>query len=156
MPLGLKLVEKLKRSPLSFQTNQIIVFILTFIAYASYHVARKTMSVIKSSLDPQLSSSSSTGWAPFNGSDGSSLLGELDVAFLSTYALGMYFSGHLFDKMRNQRHIIFVVGMTGSGVAALLFGAGYWANIHNFYYFLAVQILAGAYEIMRTLVYIEK
>jgi OPA family glycerol-3-phosphate transporter-like MFS transporter 1/2 len=84
------------------------------------------------------------GWAPFNGPDGTSLLGELDVAFLAVYAAGMYISGHLGDRM-NLR-IFLTIGMVGTGVFTALFGLGYWFNIHNFYYFLMLQVLAGLFQ----------
>lgn len=37
----------------------------------------------------------SEGWAPFNGPNGRALLGDLDLAFLGAYALGMFFAGKL-------------------------------------------------------------
>jgi MFS transporter, OPA family, solute carrier family 37 (glycerol-3-phosphate transporter), member 1/2 len=38
----------------------------------------------------------SSGWAPFNAEDGgTALLGEIDLAFLGVYAIGMFFAGHL-------------------------------------------------------------
>jgi len=33
------------------------------------------------------------GWAPFNGPNGKALLGDLDLAFLGAYAIGMFFAG---------------------------------------------------------------
>ena len=36
-----------------------------------------------------------TGWAPFNGPNGKSYLGDLDVAFLGSYAIGMFLAGEL-------------------------------------------------------------
>ena len=33
------------------------------------------------------------GWAPFNGRNGKALLGNLDLAFLGAYAVGMFFAG---------------------------------------------------------------
>ncbi|KAF3433144.1 hypothetical protein FNV43_RR24246 [Rhamnella rubrinervis] len=167
-PPGVRLVERIKKSPLSFKAHQAIVLIVTFFAYASYHAARKTTSIVKSTLDPQSSDLGlkrlpwrisyhaeppqsrkvswvlGDGWAPFNASDGTSLLGELDLAFLAVYALGMYFSGHLGDRM-NLR-IFLTVGMVGTGVFTSLFGVGYWGNIHSFYYFLIVQMLAGLFQ----------
>ncbi|KAK8513105.1 hypothetical protein V6N12_037597 [Hibiscus sabdariffa] len=136
-------------------------------AYATYHATRKTASIVKGALDPQssvaglkfpwritylstpserqgLSWVQGDGWAPFNGSDGTALLGQLDVAFLAVYAFGMYFSGHLGDRM-NLR-IFLAVGMVGTGLLTSLFGAGYWANIHSFYYFLIVQMIAGLFQ----------
>ncbi|GFH10162.1 MFS domain-containing protein, partial [Haematococcus lacustris] len=35
------------------------------------------------------------GWAPFNGPKGQSMLGEVDLAFLGAYAIGMFYAGHL-------------------------------------------------------------
>ncbi|KAM7273717.1 hypothetical protein ACFE04_028381 [Oxalis oulophora] len=167
-PPGIKFLEYIKKSSISYRTYQAIVLIVTFFAYACYHAARKTTSIVKSTLDPQtsqvgltfvpwtVSSShvpaetnnfwlvSGKGWAPFNGSDGTSLLGELDVAFLAVYAAGMYVSGHLGDRM-NLR-IFLTIGMVGTGIFTALFGIGYWANIHNFYYFLILQVLAGLFQ----------
>lgn len=169
-PLGIRALEFIKGSPVSFKAHQAIVLIVTFFAYASYHATRKTTSVVKSVLDPQSSdlgvhfsfallrsnnTNESTGnrkiswvlgdgWAPFDGSDGTARLGELDVAFLSVYAFGMYFSGHLGDRL-NLR-IFLTVGMLGTGLFTSLFGVGYWGNIHSFYYYLAVQMIAGLFQ----------
>ncbi|KAB2072880.1 hypothetical protein ERO13_A07G041400v2 [Gossypium hirsutum] len=165
-PLGIRFLEYIKKAKLSYESHQAIVLIVTFFAYASYHATRKTTSIVKSALDPQssdvglkfpwrityLSAPESKGlswvlgdgWAPFNGSDGTALLGQLDVAFLSVYALGMYFSGHMGDRM-NLR-IFLTVGMVGTGLFTSLFGAGYWAKIHSFYYYLIVQMIAGLFQ----------
>ncbi|KAK9273056.1 hypothetical protein L1049_017863 [Liquidambar formosana] len=126
---------------LSFKSHRAIVLIVTFFAFASYHAGRKTTGIVKSTLDPESSEAglkffpwrktylhgpvenksfsrvSGNGWAPFNGSDGTSLLGEIDLAFLSVYAFGMYFSGHLGDRV-NLR-IFLTVGMVGT-VCSLL------------------------------------
>ncbi|KAK8576436.1 hypothetical protein V6N13_032358 [Hibiscus sabdariffa] len=166
-PLGIRFLEYIKREKLSYKIHQAIVLIVTFLAYATYHATRKTASIVKGALDPQssvaglkfpwritylstpserqgLSWVQGDGWAPFNGSDGTALLGQLDVAFLAVYAFGMYFSGHLGDRM-NLR-IFLAVGMVGTGLLTSLFGAGYWANIHSFYYFLIVQMIAGLFQ----------
>ncbi|ESW03464.1 hypothetical protein PHAVU_011G016300 [Phaseolus vulgaris] len=164
--VGIRVLQYLNGGPLSFKTHQLIVLIVTFLAYTSYHATRKTTSIVKSVLDPQsadtgltffrlrpinesnglrgVSSKLGDGWAPFNGSDGTSLLGQLDVAFLAVYAFGMYFSGHLGDRC-NLR-IFLTVGMVGTGLFTSLFGVGYWGNIHNFYYFLVVQMIAGLFQ----------
>ncbi|KAJ0442846.1 putative ABC-type glycerol 3-phosphate transporter [Helianthus annuus] len=155
-PPGIRLLECVKKSNLSFKTHQAIVLIITFLAYASYHAARKTTSIIKSSLDPPppnnsfLQSSNTlswllgTGWAPFNEANGTGLLGDLDLAFLFVYSIGMFFSGHIGDRM-NLR-IFLTIGMIGTGLFTSLFGVGYWANIHIFYYYLIVQMLAGLFQ----------
>lgn len=169
-PPGIRLIESVKRSPISYKTHQAIVLIITFFAYLTYHATRKTTSVVKSALDPQspdveLKSPFSwtrayshkpleksarnswvlgSGWAPFNGSDGTVLLGELDVSFLFVYAMGMYFSGHVGDRMDLRKFL--TIGMVGTGLFTALFGVGYWANIHFFYYYLIVQMLAGLFQ----------
>ncbi|QCD88904.1 putative glycerol-3-phosphate transporter 1 [Vigna unguiculata] len=166
--VGARVLQYINGGPLSFKTYQLIVLIVTFLAYTSYHATRKTTSIVKSVLDPQsadtgltffrlwptnvtesnglrtVSSKPGAGWAPFNGSDGTSLLGQLDVAFLAVYAFGMYFSGHFGDRC-NLR-IFLTVGMVGTGLFTSLFGVGYWGNIHNFYYFLVVQMIAGLFQ----------
>ncbi|KAL3647469.1 hypothetical protein CASFOL_008437 [Castilleja foliolosa] len=168
-PPGIRFVEHLKKSTISYKTHQAIVLIVTFFAYLTYHATRKTTSVVKSALDPQspdvdLKSPFSwarayshkplqtvgnswvlgSGWAPFNGPDGTALLGELDVSFLFVYAMGMYFSGHAGDRM--DLRIFLTIGMVGTGLFTSLFGVGYWANIHFFYYYLIVQMLAGLFQ----------
>uniref|UniRef100_A0A2P2JZK3 Glycerol-3-phosphate transporter n=1 Tax=Rhizophora mucronata TaxID=61149 RepID=A0A2P2JZK3_RHIMU len=167
-PLGIQFLECLKKRQLSYKAYQAIVLILTFFAYTSYHATRKTTSIVKSTLDPESSEAGlkstpwtitylsepenrrrfswtlGDGWSPFDGSDGTALLGELDVAFLSIYAMGMYFSGHLGDRM-NLR-IFLTIGMLGTGLFTSLFGVGYWANVHSFYYFLVAQMLAGLFQ----------
>ncbi|OAY48144.1 putative glycerol-3-phosphate transporter 1 [Manihot esculenta] len=166
-PYGIQFIECIKKKRLSYKTCQAIVLIVTFFAYASYHAARKTTSIVKSALDPQstrvglkfipwritylsepeerrFSWVLGDGWAPFSGSDGTALLGELDLAFLSIYAIGMYFSGHIGDRM--DLRIFLTIGMIGTGVFTSLFGVGYWANVHNFYYFLIMQMIAGLFQ----------
>uniref|UniRef100_A0A6N2L140 Major facilitator superfamily (MFS) profile domain-containing protein n=1 Tax=Salix viminalis TaxID=40686 RepID=A0A6N2L140_SALVM len=167
-PIGIRFIECIKKKRLSYRTHQAIVLIVTFLAYTSYHAARKTTSIVKSTLDPEssevglkfvpwrityssepgeiksLSWKLGDGWAPFNASDGTALLGELDLAFLAIYALGMYCSGHLGDRI-NLR-IFLTVGMVGTGIFTSLFGVGFWANVHNFYYYLMMQMLAGLFQ----------
>ncbi|KAL8233121.1 hypothetical protein R6Q57_002899 [Mikania cordata] len=155
-PPGIRLLEYTKSTNLSFKTHQALVLIITFLAYASYHATRKTTSIIKSSLDPQSPNNSflqrskalswllGTGWAPFDGSNGTELLGDLDLAFLFVYSIGMFFSGHIGDRM-NLR-IFLTIGMIGTGLFTSLFGIGYWANIHIFYYYLTVQMLGGLFQ----------
>ncbi|KAJ6415382.1 hypothetical protein OIU84_004221 [Salix udensis] len=36
--------------------------------------------------------------------------------------------------------------MVGTGIFTSLFGVGFWANVHNFYYYLIVQMLAGMFQ----------
>lgn len=155
-PPLIKVVEKLKGSTLSYRTYQVIVIIVTFFAYASFHATRKTASIVKGALDPQspnITSLNQTskipfvhqeGWAPFDGPQGTALLGQLDVAFLFVYAAGMFFSGHIGDRM--DLRIFLTIGMLGTGLFTSLFGIGYFAGIHVFYYYMVVQMLAGLFQ----------
>ncbi|XP_020590235.1 putative glycerol-3-phosphate transporter 1 [Phalaenopsis equestris] len=158
--------KSIRKVVFSFKTYQAIVLLLTFFAYASYHATRKTTSIVKGVLDPRTTqlgfvhwtrsyflktdhhelqnSKLQHGWAPFDGVDGTAMLGEIDVAFLAMYSLGMYFAGHLGDRV--DLRILLTMGMVGTGLFTTLFGAGYWLNIHSFYYFLVVQLFAGVFQ----------
>ncbi|CAD5318397.1 unnamed protein product [Arabidopsis thaliana] len=130
----------------TFTFHQILVLIITFIAYASFHASRKPPSIVKSVLGPPSLNSSSidNGWAPFNGTQGTKRLGELDLAFLSSYALGMYFAGHLGDRIDLRYFLVF--GMMGSGILTLVFGLGYWMNVHTLGFYMSVQIVCGLFQ----------
>lgn len=131
-----------------------LVLIITFFAYASFHASRKPPSIVKSVLGPEISKNgtnpiqdlahSQVGWPPFNGSQGTHRLGELDLAFLSSYAIGMFFSGHLADT--TDLRVFLAIGMMLSGVFTVAFGMGYWFGVHSFLYFVVVQILCGLFQ----------
>ena len=134
--------------------HRTLVLIITFLAYASFHASRKPPSIVKSVLGPTIpvnssnislsSPSNGTGWAPFNGPDGLQLLGKLDLAFLSAYSIGMYFAGHVGDRMDLRLFLVF--GMMGSGIFTILFGLGYWLNLHVLLFFITVQIVCGLFQ----------
>lgn len=165
IPPGIKVLTKIFRTEISFEAYRTSVLVLTFIAYTLYHVSRKPTSIVKNVLqsDESLHASSGIvlkndtanetmfldgktiqGWAPFNTESGTALLGEVDVAFLASYAIGMYFAGHLGDRLCNRWFL--TVGMIGSGICVSLFGMAYWWNIHSLSYFFVVQIIAGLFQ----------
>jgi OPA family glycerol-3-phosphate transporter-like MFS transporter 1/2 len=115
----------------SFQYYRISVLAITFLVYTFYHASRKPASIVKSILKGD---ESNDGWEPFNGPDGNSLLGSIDVSFLAAYAIGMFFSGHLGDTL--DLRIFLTWGMIGSGLLTCLFGMGYFWDVHDltFYY----------------------
>lgn len=144
-----------------------VILLITFIAYACYHASRKPSSIVKSVLDPDPKNSHhllhhpwpmgqvfvkrtidngsrDEGWAPFNGTDGTSKLGEIDVAFLSCYSLGMYLAGHLGDTL--DLRLFLTTGMVGSGIFVGLFGMGYFWKVHGFGFYLAMQMVAGLFQ----------
>ncbi|KAK9144396.1 hypothetical protein Sjap_004299 [Stephania japonica] len=171
-PPGIRFIEHTRTSAVTFKTYQVTVLAITFLAYACYHATRKTPSIVKNALIPEAPALNSilvgspplpqkpflrwnndrhisnltadNGWAPFNGSDGTTILGQIDLAFLSFYSFGMYFAGHLGDQL--DLRLFLTVGMLGTGLSTFLFGFGYWLNIHSFYYFLTIQMLAGLFQ----------
>ncbi|EEF30601.1 Glycerol-3-phosphate transporter, putative [Ricinus communis] len=144
-----------------------ILLIRRIRAYTTYHASRKPSSIVKSVLDPEPKKASgdgypwpignvfikeefvmgrhgNKGWHPFNGPDGTSKLGEIDVAFLACYSLGMYVAGHLGDTL--DLRLFLTSGMIGSGIFVGLFGMGYFWNIHVFWFYLLMQMLAGLFQ----------
>ncbi|KIZ03834.1 hypothetical protein MNEG_4124 [Monoraphidium neglectum] len=138
----------------TFYKNMALV--LTFFTYALFHATRKPPSVVKSVLkgdkitaankallsDAEVASS--LGWAPFNGPNGSSLLGQVDLSFLAAYALGMFVAGHIGD--RTDLRLFLSGGMVLSGLLTTLFGMGYFWDIHEMSYFATVMVFAGAFQ----------
>ncbi|EXB79363.1 Putative glycerol-3-phosphate transporter 5 [Morus notabilis] len=158
---GLNFLPSLKPPNKTLAFHQISALILTFLAYASFHASRKPPSIVKSVLGPKISSNSSaiefdssssgsnlnsidTGWAPFNGPEGTHRLGELDLAFLSAYSIGMYFAGHVGDRINLRSFLVF--GMMGSGIMTIVFGLGYWFSVHVLWFFVAVQVVCGIFQ----------
>jgi len=66
------------------------------------------------------SGATSYGWAPFNGPNGQSQLGQVDLAFLAAYAAGMFVAGHIGD--RTDLRLFLTGGMVLSGLMTTLFG----------------------------------
>ncbi|KAK7346767.1 hypothetical protein VNO80_21290 [Phaseolus coccineus] len=127
----------------NFHTHRYMVLFITFLAYACYHASRKPTGIVKSVLCPE-HKVASEGWIPFNGHDGTSKLGEIDVAFLACYSIGMYMAGHLGDTL--DLRLFLASGMVGSGIFVGLFGMGYFWNVHNFWFYLSMQMIAGMFQ----------
>lgn len=170
IPLGILSIGKVWRNGWSLKTHRYFVLVITFIAYACYHASRKPSSIVKSVLDPEPKVGTirfhpwpishvfvrkefegieeagleNMGWAPFNGMDGTSKLGEIDVAFLACYSLGMYVAGHLGDSL--DLRLFLTSGMIGSGMFVAFFGMGYLLNVHVFWFYLVMQMVAGLFQ----------
>ncbi|KAK4772140.1 hypothetical protein SAY86_013915 [Trapa natans] len=158
---GINLFPSLKPPNKTTAFHQILVLVITFLAYASFHASRKPPSIVKSVLGPRIdskftafasdlsrvvvnSTSDDAGWAPFDGPEGTHRLGELDLAFLSSYSIGMYFAGHIGDRIDLRLFLVF--GMMGSGLLTVIFGLGYWFNVHSLVYFVSVQVVCGLFQ----------
>ena len=132
------------------------VWCLTFLCYTAFHLSRKSISVVKSSLRNNcnasevnssfslLNSTCNQGWAPFNSEQGVTLLGLLDYSFLLTYALAMFLSGPISDRT-NLRSFLSVATLM-SGVFMILLGFAYFWQIHTIFYFIFVQIANGIFQ----------
>ncbi|CAG9770007.1 unnamed protein product [Ceutorhynchus assimilis] len=159
LPWGVRLLQKIVGSccPNRLHFNRDLcykasVVFLTYIAYMSYHMSRRPISVVKAVLHRNCSSLRPPSpdeppnwcdWAPFNGTDtkASQMLGELDSAFLFCYAVSMFISGFVAERV-NLRYFL-SLGMLFSGIFSYMFGIGKTYNIHNLWYYVVFQGLAG-------------
>lgn len=122
------------------------VFFLTFLSYAIYSGTRQPFGITKSSLHPDSEKHpDEEGYAPFNDEDwGSTYLGACDTVFLSAYAIGLFVTGPMGDRV-NLRMFL-TVGMFGSGVFCVLFGLAPTLNIHALPWFIFANLGAGLFQ----------
>uniref|UniRef100_A0A8C6TFN9 Solute carrier family 37 member 1 n=1 Tax=Neogobius melanostomus TaxID=47308 RepID=A0A8C6TFN9_9GOBI len=136
-----------------------LTFSLTFLLYTSFHLSRKPISIVKSELHKNCSSVGDTwssagtpssltppprdhcSWKPFDKSNYKQLLGAMDYSFLCAYAVGMYLSGIIGERLPIRLYLS--VGMLFSGLFTCLFGLGYFYNIHNLGFYIFVQVANG-------------
>ncbi|KFV07257.1 Glycerol-3-phosphate transporter, partial [Pterocles gutturalis] len=84
---------------------------------------------------------SQCGWEPFDKNNYKQLLGALDYSFLCAYAIGMYLSGIIGERLPIRYYL--TVGMLASGLFTAMFGLGYFYNIHNLWFYIMAQIANG-------------
>uniref|UniRef100_A0A8C5I546 Major facilitator superfamily (MFS) profile domain-containing protein n=1 Tax=Gouania willdenowi TaxID=441366 RepID=A0A8C5I546_GOUWI len=159
VPPGIRLLVSFNRS----QWYKALTFILTFLLYTSFHLSRKPISIVKSELHKNctrvtqpgdVASSSSQrspltplhtsmdcSWKPFDKKNYKQLLGAMDYSFLCAYAVGMYLSGIIGERLPIRLYL--TVGMVTSGLFTCMFGLGYIYNIHNLGFYIFVQVLNG-------------
>ncbi|XP_017866743.1 PREDICTED: glucose-6-phosphate exchanger SLC37A2 isoform X2 [Drosophila arizonae] len=154
IPIGIRLLQSLSRHCPRFHARKELcykmsIILLTFAGYACYHMSRKPISVVKSVLhyncsDTQPHAGIDCGYAPFDGPDSKSLFGMLDSAFLFSYAIAMFVSGFVAERV-SLRYFL-SMGMIMTGVFTYLFGVARTSNIHSLSYFIFVQIFAGIFQ----------
>ncbi|MEJ1288069.1 solute carrier family 37 (glycerol-3-phosphate transporter) member 1 [Cricetulus griseus] len=88
-----------------------------------------------------LNNETDCGWAPFDKNNYQQLLGALDYSFLCAYAIGMYLSGIIGERLPIRYYLTF--GMLASGAFTALFGLGYFYNIHSLGFYVVTQIING-------------
>jgi MFS transporter, OPA family, solute carrier family 37 (glycerol-3-phosphate transporter), member 1/2 len=139
---------------------KISVLTLTYVSYVCYHMTRKPIAVVKSVLHRNCSDvprppsgidrimlGDDDTWceyAPFDGSNASVLLGFLDSSFLFCYAIAMFFSGFIAERV-SLRYFL-SLGMLFSGFFCYAFGYAKVSDIHSMTYFMIVQGLAGIFQ----------
>jgi len=90
---------------------------LTWVAYASYYLGRKGFSVVKSTLSHSLGVSERA-------------LGLIDTFYLGAYALGLFFSGYLGDRVGARRLIAWGLGLSALCCAAFgTMNAAFWFGL---------------------------
>lgn len=154
---------------LSFSKDQwfrALVLFLTYLLYCSFHLSRKPITIVKGELHRHCSepnevephsykefvilkplspstvhNASRCGWAPFDKKNYKQLLGALDYSFLCAYAVGMFLSGMIGERLPLRYFLS--CGMVASGFFTALFGLGYFYNIHNLTYYIIIQVMNG-------------
>lgn len=162
LPPGIRFLVSFSRD----QWYRALAFALTFLLYASLHLSRKPISIVKGELHRECAASgpgdiglgslrqgaaaapfpppdnrTDCGWAPFDRDNYQQLLGALDYAFLCAYAVGMYLSGILGERLPVRCYL--ACGMLASGAFTALFGLGYFCDVHNLGFYVVTQILNG-------------
>jgi OPA family glycerol-3-phosphate transporter-like MFS transporter len=99
----------LKRDP-KYERWRWQIFSITWLAYAGFYLTRKAFSVAKI----EMSAPSGLGFD-------NQMLGVIDGAFLTAYAIGQFFWGVCGDRFGTRRVVL--IGMAGAALAALIMGA---------------------------------
>uniref|UniRef100_A0A8C6UWD3 Sugar phosphate exchanger 3 n=1 Tax=Neogobius melanostomus TaxID=47308 RepID=A0A8C6UWD3_9GOBI len=125
-------------------------------SYVLLHSSRKTFSNVKVSISaqwtPTLQNGSSSAFSPpetwednhlfADEAQATLFLGALDSIFLFSYAVGLYLSGVIGDRV-NLRYVL-CVGLCGSAVVEFLFGTvTEWLKIYNVYLYCGLWVLNG-------------
>ncbi|XP_060012542.1 sugar phosphate exchanger 3 isoform X2 [Lagenorhynchus albirostris] len=137
-----------------FSHHHVVVFLLTFFSYSLLHASRKTFSNVKVSISKQ--------WTPsaFNKSielpveiwssnhlfpsaeEATLFLGTLDTIFLFSYAVGLFISGIVGDRL-NLRWVL-SFGMCSSALVVFVFGTlTEWLHFYNKGLYCSLWIVNG-------------
>jgi len=158
VPPGVKLISAAGCCPSQVWRRELIyrlsILLLTFLAYTSYHLSRKPISIVKNSkafLDCGSVHNASTicsSWiTQIDGKteqEAKTYLGLLDTSYLFSYAFFMFGSGFVAERM-DLRYFL-SLGMIISGIFTFLFGFAYNAGIHSLWYLLAIQVTLGMFQ----------
>ncbi|XP_029453407.1 sugar phosphate exchanger 3 [Rhinatrema bivittatum] len=139
-----------------YSHHHVAVFLLTFFSYALLHASRKTFSNVKVSISSQWTPSSLNASAfivepeeiwkrihLFPNTDAATLfLGLLDSIFLFSYAVGLFISGVIGDRL-NMRWVL-TFGMCSSALVMFVFGTvTEWLHFYNKIFYCSLWIVNG-------------
>lgn len=122
--------------------HRLLILFITFLVYTTYHTSRKPMSVVKSKL--YLNETSTENWYPFEGHNGRSLLSLLDAVYWGSYAIFMFITGFLCE--RSDLRLFLSISLTLCGILCIMQGFAFTFNIHSLSYFVVMQLLNGAMQ----------
>jgi sugar phosphate permease len=89
--------------------GQMVAFVVTWLAYATYYLGRKGFSVTKARIRKELGI-------------GEGALATIDTGYLTAYAVGQFVSGMIGDRVGARRLVSF--GMLAAALTCAAFGAG--------------------------------
>ncbi|XP_070784701.1 sugar phosphate exchanger 3 isoform X5 [Enoplosus armatus] len=136
--------------------HHLVAFLLTFFSYVLLHASRKTFSNVKVSISaqwtPSVQNDSAPAFSPGETWEDNRLfadekqatlfLGVLDSIFLFSYAVGLYLSGVIGDRV-NLRYVL-CFGLCGSAAVEFVFGTlTEWLQIYNIYLYCGLWVLNG-------------
>ncbi|TRZ01048.1 hypothetical protein DNTS_033664 [Danionella cerebrum] len=99
--------------------------------------SRALEGTVSSSQRPGLHPALDCSWKPFDRNNYKQLLGAMDYSFLCAYAVGMYLSGIIGERLPIRLYL--TVGMLSSGLFTCLFGLGYVYDVHSLGFYIFVQ-----------------
>uniref|UniRef100_A0A673XVK7 Solute carrier family 37 member 1 n=1 Tax=Salmo trutta TaxID=8032 RepID=A0A673XVK7_SALTR len=129
VPPGIRFLASFNRD----QWYRAFTFSLTFLLYTSFHLSRKPISIVKVMCV--------CVYVCVYKSNYKQLLGAMDYSFLCAYAVGMFLSGIIGERLPIRLYLTF--GMLMSGLFTCLFGLGYIYNIHSLGFYIFVQVANG-------------
>ncbi|KAM4670882.1 sugar phosphate exchanger 3 isoform 3-T4 [Amazona ochrocephala] len=136
--------------------HHIVVFLLTFFSYSLLHASRKTFSNVKVSISRQWTPSCLNTTAPElrpyelwssnhlfpNAEEATLFLGTLDTVFLFSYAVGLFVSGIVGDRL-NLRWVL-SFGMCSSALVVFFFGTlTEWLHFYNKWFYCCLWVVNG-------------
>jgi len=154
VPVGISLIKGLCPGLLSSRVlHKYFILLMTFLIYVFFHLSRKPISIVKNSEaffqcaklnETHICSSWMIEIDKESEEKGKTYMGLLDTSYLFSYAIFMFVSGYVAERM--DLRVFLSAGMILSGIFTFLFGLAYPANIHTVWYLLSMQVILGVVQ----------